>query len=416
MRCFIYLQLISLLLLACSNEKEKDQPASSHQVADHKAAGHNHNATATGSADSSLQQVVYAANKVVLSDQATVTARFADTTIRITSSGYISWDPRRNKKVPVRTGGRVERLYVKYNYQYIRSGQRIIDIYSPELNTYAAEYLHHLSTPGDEMLLIKSREKLRLLGITELQLRELDRDGFIGSSIPVFSRSAGYVIFEENSGSEVSGMQANNSGSGSAMGTGAMGGNANTGRIYPGATAGLQLREGMYVNRNQTLFYVNDFLSVWGLLSFDQSVQPLLKKGMTVIVKSELLTRPLRVPVAFIEPAFRSDEQKFMQVRVHLPNRERQLKINSLLSAELDITLTKQLIIPSSAVFSLGKRKIVWVKTGTTPNRKNIFTARDVKITLVNKNVTVVIAGLKEGEQLAADAGYLLDSQSLIEQ
>lgn len=414
-----------LVLAACGDGRSKDsgQEASPHAAHQQQPASQHDMEgmdgmvmSKSGSVDTTLLSVVAAANKVVLSDQSSVAARRLDTTITLKGVGTVTWDVRRNRRLAARTGGRVEKLFVKYNYQYVTKGQRILELYTPEINTYAAEYLHHLVTPGDETLLVKAREKLLLLGVTRGQIKELERTGSIQNTLSVFSNASGFAVFDAGNTSMPTGMNANTSAAGGEMGAGMTGSTNPAQATFNGAAAAGQLREGMYVNRDQALFSVNDFAAVWGLLSFDEEVQPLLRKGMVVVVKSELLDRPIRSVVSFIEPAFNSASQKFLQLRVNLPNPGLKLKINSLIEGSIDVPLRDQLVIPSGAVFGLGKRNIVWVKTGTTPSGKNMFTARDIQVSLMNENTTVVTAGLREGEEVASNAGYLLDSQSLIEQ
>ena len=377
-----------ILMIACNGNKGSVTDGEDHDMNSMEGMDMGRgNAT-----DTSLLSVVAATNELVMSDQYSVPVRITDTIIRIKGYGYITWDVRRNKKIAARTGGRIEKLFVKYNYQYVNKGQKILDLYTPEINTYAAEYLHHVQTPGDEILRVKSKEKLKLLGMTERQIRQLEITGHINNVLSVYSGGSGYALFD------------------------ARGGNIASGMVSGGATPNMQLREGMYVNRDQTLFYVNDFAIVWGVLSFDENTQPLLRTGMNVVVKSELLSLPVRSTISFIEPTFDNASQKFMQVRTYLPNAGRRLRINSLIEGEVDIPLNRQSIIPAASVFSLGKRKIVWVKTGMTPSGKNIFKARDIQISLIDKHIAVVTAGLSASEEVASNAGYLLDSQSLIEQ
>lgn len=361
--------------------------------------------------DTLLLSVVAAANKVVLSDQYSVRARILDTVISINGYGYVTWDIRRNKKIAARTGGRIEKLFVKYNYQYVNKGQKILNLYTPEINTYAAEYLHHYETPGDEVLRIKAKEKLKLLGITEQQIRQLETTGRIDNTLSVYSNANGYTLFDAGNTVMSSGMN-----TGKASGSNMGGGNNPAQTSYGGVAPSTQLREGMYINRDQTLFYVNDFTVAWGVLSFDEATQSFLRSGMNVVIKSELLNLPLRSTISFIEPSFNNTNQKFMQVRTYLPNPGRRLRINSLIEGTVEIPLNGKILIPAAAIFSLGKRKIVWVKTGTTSSGKNIFKARDVQVSLMDKNIAVITMGLTSAEEVAADAGYLLDSQSLIEQ
>jgi membrane fusion protein, copper/silver efflux system len=81
-------------------------------------------------------------NRTVISTQKAIEPVESDMDFAFKGNGYISFDWRRNHKVPVRIGGRIERLYVKYNYQYVRKGEKILELYSPEINTYIEELLY----------------------------------------------------------------------------------------------------------------------------------------------------------------------------------------------------------------------------------------------------------------------------------
>jgi Cu(I)/Ag(I) efflux system membrane fusion protein len=122
----------------------------------------------------------------------------------------------------------------------------------------------------------------------------LETTGRINNVLSVYSGVSGYALFEVEDNNMASGMVSGNGPRSSGMG-GGMGGSNNPAQTsFVGATPNMQLREGMYVNRDQTLFYVNDFATVWGVLSFDESTQSLLRTGMNVVVKSELLSLPVR--------------------------------------------------------------------------------------------------------------------------
>lgn len=105
-------------------------------------------------------------NKQVLSRQATVKLQEGTVTQSVKANGYIDYDPNRNQNVSVRLGGRIEKLFVKYNLQFVRQGDKILELYSPELNTIQEQHLFLVKTETEKTLLEQSREKLKLLGIT----------------------------------------------------------------------------------------------------------------------------------------------------------------------------------------------------------------------------------------------------------
>ena len=62
----------------------------------------------------------------------------------------------------------------------------------------------------------------------------------------------------------------------------------------------------------------------------------------------------------------------------------------------------------------LGKRKIVWVLKEKTAGNNKIYEARDVIIGLTYNGMVEIKNGLNIKEEIALDAGYLLDRESLI--
>src|SRR5260221_3189102 len=64
--------------------------------------------------------------------------------------GTIAYDTRLVNTISARVSGRIEKLYVKYRYQHIMKGQRIMDIYSPELLTTEQELLFVIKNDRSE--------------------------------------------------------------------------------------------------------------------------------------------------------------------------------------------------------------------------------------------------------------------------
>ena len=78
--------------------------------------------------------------------------------------------------ISARVSGRIEKLYVRYRYQHIHKGDRIMDIYSPELVTAQQELLFLIKNdPANEGLIRAAKQKLLLLGMSEEQLNKVIR-------------------------------------------------------------------------------------------------------------------------------------------------------------------------------------------------------------------------------------------------
>lgn len=351
------------------------------------------------------------ANQTVISKQAAVLVGNSSTQFEIKGNGYVTFDPRRNRKIPVRIGGRIERLYVKYNYQYVRKGEKIMELYSPELNTYVSEYLYIQRKSKDLGLMAKAKQKLLLLGLTRNQILKIDQSGAAPFTITIYSPFEGYVLFNPSVSS--GGMGSQNTPSG--MGNGMNNPVAGTSTDIPGSTLfDNSIREGMYVSKDQTLFWINDFREVWGIVAFSHENEKILRPGLEVVVKSEIFPdQTIRSLIPMVEPVYVSG-QKFTQVRLYLSNAERRLKQNSLITATV-FHYSQAIMVPASSVYFLGNTAIVWVQKTVTKQGSNIFQARAVKIGNRNNQNIEVLKGLNRGEFIAKDAGYLADSETIIQ-
>jgi Cu(I)/Ag(I) efflux system membrane fusion protein len=176
--------------------------------------------------------------------------------------------------------------------------------------------------------------------------------------------------------------------------------------------SGGQIREGMYINKGQTLFVVNDFSQVWAILSVNILSQVQLKKGVPVTLYSEAQPDSIEANIDLVEPVYQ-DKQRFTQARIYLDNPGRTLKINSFIKGKISIQ-AQALTVPFSAVYDLGSHKIVWVKIGMTSDGVGLFEARVIITGMTSINLIEIISGLQGDEEIVLDAGYMLDSESIL--
>lgn len=369
-----------------------------------KRGGHSeHEGHDTPQVDENVGKVTLPANHVVLSLQKTVKPTPRNEGTKVTATGYIAFDERRNRKISLRIPGRIEKLHIRYDYQFVRQGQAIAELYSPELRTYQAEYLFLLNA-GEDNLLQKSKEKLRLLGLADYQIRQFEKKGDVTETITITSPVEGFIRFSSGAASS-GGMKEPTSSMDE------MSGISTRDNAAPLTSAG-QIREGVYVNTGQTLFIVNDIKKVLAILSADNPSQIGFKKGTPVKLYSEVQSEPIIAKIDLVEPLYENN-QRFTQVRVYLDNPDRRLKINSLIRGEFSIE-DQSVSIPASSVYDLGTRKIVWVKTGVTSNGIGMFEARVVSTGMTSKGQVAIMDGLESDEEIALDAGYMLDSESIL--
>lgn len=174
-----------------------------------------------------------------------------------------------------------------------------------------------------------------------------------------------------------------------------------------------QIRAGMYINKGETLFSINDLQKVWAIVSVSSEFHSALAENNQVKIISELFPdKQLTGKITLIEKIFEENKQRFVRVRIALPNAKGELKINSLVTAE--IPLNDNLQIPASAVYRTGLNSFVWAKTGTTQNGTGIFQLQKVTTGSVTNGMTTVIKGLSANQEVAENAGYLIDSETFL--
>ncbi|MBJ6111771.1 efflux RND transporter periplasmic adaptor subunit [Hymenobacter sp. BT523] len=382
-----------------------------------KATGDNQIAADTAGAG--LTHLVSSPNGSVVSGIATVRPTPGAAADTLTLPGVVDYDPRRSRAVAARVSGRIERLLVRFNYQPVRRGQPLLEIYSPELVTAEQEYIFLLGNDADNTVLVNgARQKLRLLGLSESQLGALARTRRPDYRVAVFSPYDGYVV--ENTlavaplappsppGMADAGAPAGGGmGGASAMGAGAEAATATA----PTATQtpALTLPEGGYVSTGQTLFQVMNTAQVWGLFQPGPGEGAQLRPGqmLRVLVDGDP-THPLNARVELVEPTYRAGAST-PAVRVSLPNPRGLLRRGTRLTARVTSAAGDGWWLPRAAVVDLGTRQVAFVRRGRT------FVPVTVQVSQRTAAQAQVRQGLNGTEDVAANGQYLVDSESFLQ-
>ena len=396
LKAFFGLCLYGIVLLVISGCKERDE----HE-------GHYTDLTSKENIDSLLGDLNQSTNQTVISSQPTVKVQLSSKNSTIKATGRIVFDERRTNIVATKISGRIEELYVRYNFQYVKKGQAILSLYSPELITYMEQYLMLYKSGRDQGMLNLTNEKLQLLGVTQPQIRQMEKHGKPLQKIVYYSPYEGYIRFGNNKNSAKNTDENMNSGSGmDNMGV-------TTEKSGPEInSSNSELQPGTYIQEGQTFFSLNDMSQVWAILSIPSQQLLNLKIGIPLKLKVEGNDDILEGSVDFIEPAFESGS-KFGDVRVYLHNAQKKLKYNALVSATINSNEGSGFFIPVSAVYSLGRQQIVWLKTGDN-STNNIFKAKAIKTGIEANGKIQVISGLNPGDEVAENAAYLVDREGLI--
>jgi len=337
----------------------------------------------------SLETMLKPTNEFVISSIPVVTIRREEVQLEIEALGKVNYDPRHVGSISSRVSGRIEKLYVRFRYQKISKGQRILDIYSPELMTAQQNLLFLLKNDAANTSFIQAaKEKLLLLGMSSQQLQQVIQSGKPSLTIAVFSNYSGHIheaAKETNMNNNQSGM-----------------------RDIALITEELSLKEGMYLQKGQSVFSVYNPDRAWVILNIYGEHQGLVKTGNAVRVIPETAPdRDFRASIDFIEP-FYQKESKTLTARVYFNNSSLKIPIGSQVRANIFGNSREAYWLPAEAVVSLGMDKVILKKTDGG------FKAHKVSTGITNKNNIQILSGINETDSVAVNGQYLMDSESFI--
>jgi Cu(I)/Ag(I) efflux system membrane fusion protein len=340
--------------------------------------------------DVSLNDLLRPSNQYVLSSIPTVHIQLRDEPVEITSYGFITYDTRQVGTISSNSAGRIEKLYVKFRYQKVNKGQKIMDIYSPELLTAQQNLLFLIQHDADNQVMIAAaRQKLALLGMSNQQLDQVIKNGKPVFTVSIYSSYSGHI--HESSTAD------------------AMQPQSQTGmKDVSLLTEELPLKEGMYVTKGQNLFVIYNPSKAWAVLNIFSGQAGMVKVGDKVRISPETTPgKDFRAAINFIEPFYRPDS-KTTTARVYFDNPNMGIPIGSQLKATIFAGARSARWLPEEAVLTLGLDKVVFIK------KEDAFIAHKIEAGIVNNHLIQVLNGLSEDDEVAANAQYLVDSESFI--
>src|SRR6266852_6082192 len=298
----------------------------------------------------------------------------------IRATGTVAIDETRLSYVQTRISGQIEKVFADATYQYVRKGQRLFTIHSPELIVAEREYLlakqneKELSqstvpgvAAGVASLLSSSKERLSQWNIPPREIARLESTGQVIEALEIDSPVSGYIT-ERNA------------------------------------------LPNLNVQPETRLYTVADLCSVWVLAQIFQNDLGRVKVGApTSLTVDSYPGRVFRGKVDFIYPDV-DITTRTARVRLVFSNPNLTLAPGMYVNVDLQVPLGNQLVIPASGVLQSGTRQIVFVDRGA-----GYLEPRDVLLGPQAGDEYIVLKGLKAGERIVTSANFLVDSESQLQ-
>jgi membrane fusion protein, copper/silver efflux system len=342
-------------------------------------------------ADSTLNDVVSPVNLSVLGSIETVMPVQTELPVSVKAYGAINWDPGRIKTISARYGGVIEKSFVKYQFQPVRKGEKIFEIYCPDIYLERWNYIKLVQMyPDQDNLTVEAREWLSLLGLTAGQIDSLKHSAKPNYHLAVYSETDGYAVSsdfdpekytsdsEDPADSQVNATGRNNIG----------------------------LNDGVTVETGAPLFKIIDRNSLRADLKVKTEEACLLKKGQKVnLTDPSSPDKKIEATISLIEPL---NGGYFQIVKVYTGNKEGLLLPGKLIQATISAGIHSGLWVPLSAVYNLGQHQAVFEL------KNNRFIAAPVKTGLRSGEMVEILEGIEKGTEIALKATLLTDSDGFI--
>ena len=324
-----------------------------------------------------LGNVTVAPEPLRLSGAATAPAVAGTLGRAVRTSGVVAPDETRIRHVHAKISGWIETLYVNATGQWVRAGQPLLTVYSPELLATQEEYLRAKETAarfrgsslpevrrGGEELLDAARRRLELFDVPRSFLARLDRTGRPERAVPLLAPASGYAT-------------------------------------------GKEVFAGQQIDPAMELYTLTDLSRVWVEASFSEAEAQALKVGQSVRVSLPYdAGREIAGRIGFLAPALAA-ESRTLQARIELANPGLALRPGMYVDVSTELAARPGTVVPDSAVIDSGLRQIAFVETGP-----GAFEPREVRVGSRADGKALLLSGVSPGERVATRANFLLDSES----
>jgi Cu(I)/Ag(I) efflux system membrane fusion protein len=299
----------------------------------------------------------------------------------IRTVGRIDYDEKRIGVVSPKIGGWIEELYVDFTGRFVRKGERLLTIYSPELVSTQEEYLLALKAKrewakspisevveGGGLLAESARRRLKLWDISDAQIRALEESREPQKTMTLYSPFTGHVIEK-------------------------------------------MVNRGQFVDAGMALFKIADLSVVWLIADIYESELQAIRVGQQAAIRMSYYPGETFTGKAIYIYPYLDAQTRTAKVRYEFANPHGKLKPEMFANVEITVRLGYKLAVPEGAVIDTGVRTLVIVDRGA-----GYFEPREVRLGAKAGEVFEVLDGLAAGERVVTSANFLIDSESKLKE
>jgi Cu(I)/Ag(I) efflux system membrane fusion protein/cobalt-zinc-cadmium efflux system membrane fusion protein len=307
----------------------------------------------------------------------TGTAEYKDLSDDLRVTGSVAINDSLLSYVQVRFSGSIRKVFANATYQYVRKGEPLFTVYSPELVATQQEYLlanenqRSLSSSsirdvaaGARSLSTAAERRLAQWEIPESEIAELKRSGKVLTDLTIESPTSGYIT-ERNA------------------------------------------LPNMYAEPGTRLYTIADLSRVWVNAQVFQCDVGRLKPGdQAAITVDAYPQKTFNGRVEEVLPQVDATTRT-VSVRLSIDNTGLLLKPGMFVNVDLKSAMGRRLVVPASSVLQTGLKQIVFLSKGD-----GRIEPQDVVLGPQIGDNFVIIKGLEPHQSIVTSANFLIDSES----
>lgn len=285
----------------------------------------------------------------------------------VVAVGSVAYNERDVALVQARSNGFVEKLYVRAPLDAVKKGQALAELYVPDWVAAQEEYLtvKRMQTSGIAGLMEGAKQRMRLVGMSDDQIRAVESSGKVHSRITITAPVSGVV-------------------------------------------AELSAREGMTVMTGAPLFRINGLGTIWVNADIPENQSAKVSIGNAVEARTPSLPGIIfKGKVNAILPQI-DVATRTLKARIELANPTGQLVPGMFANLNFSSEARKDILqVPTEAIIQTGTRAMVMVAQGDGK-----FMPVDVETGTETNGQTEIRKGLEAGQRVVVSGQFLIDSEA----
>ncbi len=314
----------------------------------------------------------------LLAKEATVEQLFSIQTVKVKqimtqhtkeNYGYVKADDAKVFDIAPRFGGYVIKLYANKIYKYVKKGEPLVTLYSPEVYKAKEDYLNsYRYTKGkkNKGMLNSAKLKLQLLGISRTEIAQVLQKKKVSQNTTIYAPTNGY-LFAKN------------------------------------------ITNGSAFNAKNKLFEIVNIDSIWVEAKVFEEDVSWLKNATSFDINVKSTSKTYKTTSTLLYPSV-DPKEATLTLRLRVQNKERRLFPGMYANIIAKDKQKSYLSVPQTAVIRKGGKYYAFI----VGEFEGEYEPVEVSVTPLNNEIYIINSGLSAGEEVVNNALFMMDSDAQI--